>query len=98
MLAYVAPIIVFGIVIFVHELGHFIAAKLVGGYTPRFSIGFGPALLRLRRGETEYMLAALPLAGYVRMASRHDAEAAFLEGRNELSSRLKPDDPRYDAE
>ena len=52
MLAYVAPIIVFGLVIFVHELGHFIAAKLVGVYAPRFSIGFGPALLRKRHGET----------------------------------------------
>ena len=51
MLAYVAPIVVFGLVIFVHELGHFIAAKLVGVYAPRFSIGFGPALFRLRRGE-----------------------------------------------
>lgn len=98
MLAYVAPIIVFGIVIFVHELGHFIAAKLVGVYTPRFSIGFGPALLRRRRGETEYVLAALPLGGYVRMASRHDAEAAFLEGGNEETGALKPDDPRYDPE
>ena len=61
MLAILAPIIVFGIVIFVHELGHFIAAKLTGVYAPRFSIGFGPALLRHRRGETEYVLAALPL-------------------------------------
>jgi len=77
MLAILAPIIVFGLVIFVHELGHFIAAKLTGVYAPRFSIGFGPALLRHRRGETEYVLAALPLGGYVRMASRHDAEAAI---------------------
>ena len=55
MLAILAPIIVFGLVIFVHELGHFIAAKLVGVYAPRFSIGFGPALFRHRRGETEYV-------------------------------------------
>ena len=70
----------FGLVIFVHELGHFLAAKAVGVYAPRFSIGFGPALFRFRRGETEYVLAALPLGGYVRMASRHDAETAFIEG------------------
>ena len=98
MLAYIAPIVVFGLVIFVHELGHFIAAKLCGVYAPRFSIGFGPALLRKRHGETEYVLAALPLGGYVRMASRHDAETAFLEGGNEETGALKPDDPGYDPE
>lgn len=98
MLALVAPIIVFGLVIFVHELGHFMAAKMMGVYAPRFSIGFGPALFRKRHGETEYVLAALPLGGYVRMASRHDAEAAVLEGGNEESSALKPGDKGYDAE
>jgi regulator of sigma E protease len=97
MLAFVAPILVFGLVIFVHELGHFIAAKLTGVYAPRFSIGFGPALLRRRRGETEYVLAALPLGGYVRMASRHDAETAFIEGGAEgESDALKPGDAGYD--
>ena len=98
MLALVAPVIVFGLVIFVHELGHFMAAKLVGVYTPRFSIGFGPALFRRRHGETEYVLALLPLGGYVRMASRHDAEAAFLEGGNEEGSTLKPGDRGYDPD
>ena len=91
-----APILVFGLVIFVHELGHFIAAKALGVYAPRFSIGFGPAIFRKRRGETEYILAWLPLGGYVRMASRHDAEAAFLEGGNEESTARKETDPNYD--
>ena len=98
MLAYVAPIVVFGLVIFVHELGHFIAAKLMGVYAPRFSIGFGPALWRKRHGETEYVLAALPLGGYVRMASRHDAETAFIEGGSEERSALKEGDAGYDPE
>ena len=99
MLAILAPIIVFGLVIFVHELGHFIAAKLVGVYAPRFSIGFGPALFRHRRGETEYVIAALPLGGYVRMASRHDAETSFIEGGGEgASDALKPGDTGYDPE
>jgi regulator of sigma E protease len=49
-------------------------------YAPRFSIGFGPALLKKRWGETEYVLAALPLGGYVRMASREDESMAFIEG------------------
>lgn len=86
MLSWLAPLIVFGLVVFVHELGHFIAAKLTGVYAPRFSIGFGPALLKKRFGETEYVLAALPLGGYVRMASREDEATAFLEGGSENSA------------
>ena len=77
---------VFGLVVFVHELGHFLAAKAVGVYTPRFSIGFGKALFRRRYGETEYILAALPIGGYVRMASRDDEATAFLEGGSENSA------------
>ncbi|MFL5582248.1 MAG: RIP metalloprotease RseP [Gemmatimonadaceae bacterium] len=83
MLMVLAPIIVFGLVVFVHELGHFLAAKWAGVYAPRFSIGFGPALWKRRYGETEYILAALPLGGFVRMASRHDDEGALLEGGSE---------------
>jgi regulator of sigma E protease len=96
MLAILAPILVFGLVIFVHELGHFLAAKWMGVYTPRFSIGFGPALWRRRRGETEYILAAFPLGGYVRMASRHDEATAFLEGGSEQSAAKSADDPHFD--
>ena len=94
MLAILAPIFVFGLVIFVHELGHFLAAKAVGVYAPRFSIGFGPALFRKRWGETEYILALLPLGGYVRMASRLDEDAALLEGGSETAP--KPDSPNFD--
>ncbi|MFI5229719.1 MAG: site-2 protease family protein, partial [Gemmatimonadales bacterium] len=98
MLAILAPILVFGLVIFVHEFGHFLAAKAVGVYAPRFSIGFGPSIFKFRRGETEYILACLPLGGYVRMASRHDAETAFLEGGNEEASARSESDPEYDPE
>src|SRR5687768_13825297 len=98
MLAILAPLLVFGLVIFVHELGHFLAAKSVGVYTPRFSIGFGPALFRRRRGETEYILAAFPLGGYVRMASRHDEASAFLEGGSEEAAKRPENDPGYDPE
>src|SRR4051812_46087446 len=90
MLSIIAPLIVFGLVIFVHELGHFIAAKLTGVYAPRFSVGFGPALLKKRIGETEYRLAAIPLGGYVRMASREDEATAFLEGGSEASATAAP--------
>ena len=98
MLAIVAPLLVFGIVIFIHELGHFVAAKWLGVYAPRFSIGFGPTLWKRRRGETEYVLAALPLGGYVRMASKHDEEAAILEGGSEEKNARAADDPDYDPE
>ncbi len=94
--AILAPVLVFGLVIFVHEFGHFIAAKALGVYAPRFSIGFGPAIYRRRQGETEYVLAWLPLGGYVRMASRHDAEAAFLEGGNEEANARSEGEAGYD--
>ncbi|HEU4749074.1 MAG TPA: M50 family metallopeptidase [Gemmatimonadaceae bacterium] len=96
MLTWIAPIIVFGLVIFVHELGHFIAAKLVGVYAPRFSIGFGPSLFKKRWGETEYVIAALPLGGYVRMASREDEATAFMEGGSENSA-VAPGDAKKDG-
>lgn len=89
---WLAPIIVFGIVIFVHELGHFLAAKWAGVYAPRFSVGFGPALWRRRRGETEYILAAIPLGGYVRMASKDDESTAFLEGGSEVGMEQEQQD------
>ena len=83
MLSWIAPLVVFGLVVLVHELGHFLAARIVGIYTPRFSIGFGPAIWRRRFGETEYILAWLPLGGYVRMATRDDDTLAAIEGGNE---------------
>ncbi len=87
MLSIAAPILVFGIVVFVHELGHFLAAKAAGVYTPRFSIGFGKALWKKRWGETEYVLAMLPLGGYVRMASKDDEATAFVEGGSENAAK-----------
>jgi regulator of sigma E protease len=84
--AWLAPIFVFGAVVHVHQLGHFLAAKLTGVYAPRFSIGFGSALWSRRIGETEYRLSVLPLGGYVRMASRDDEAAAMLEGGQEVAT------------
>ncbi|HJR67920.1 MAG TPA: RIP metalloprotease RseP [Gemmatimonadaceae bacterium] len=78
-----AFVFVLGVVVFVHELGHFLAAKLTGVYAPRFSIGFGKSLWRRRWGETEYILAAIPLGGYVRMASKEDETMAAFEGGGE---------------
>lgn len=69
-----AFILLIGPLIFVHELGHLIAAKLVDVKCTRFSIGFGPPLLRMRFGETEYCLAPIPLGGYVSMLGQGGEE------------------------
>jgi regulator of sigma E protease len=66
------------VLIFVHELGHFMTAKSVDIEVPRFSIGFGPRILGFKRGETEYVISLLPLGGYVKMAGTEDMEV--IEG------------------
>jgi len=74
-------IFVLGILIFVHELGHFLAAKLVDIQVLRFSIGLGKPVVSRRWGETEYSLSAIPFGGYVKMAGDDPTEA--LEGKVE---------------
>jgi regulator of sigma E protease len=61
-------ILLFGFLIFIHELGHFIFAKLSGVRVLTFSLGFGPKLIGKKIGDTEYLISALPLGGYVKMA------------------------------
>ncbi len=63
---------VLGVIVFVHELGHFVVAKLCGVYVDCFSLGFGPRLVWLTIGETEYRVSLVPLGGYVRMAGQVD--------------------------
>src|SRR5690242_9114824 len=58
----------FGLLILIHELGHFAVARLCGMRVERFSIGFGPVLLRRRSGPTEWAVSAIPFGGYVRIA------------------------------
>jgi len=66
-----------GLLILVHELGHFLAAKAFGVRVRQFALGFGPALVKWRRGETEYSLRVLPLGGFVDLAGEHpEAEGA----------------------
>jgi len=83
LITLLALAVVLGVLIFVHEAGHFLAAKWAGIYVHRFSLGLGSPIRRLtfRRGETEYSVSWLPLGGYVKMASREeDATTALLEG------------------
>ena len=63
----VSTIVVLGVLIFVHELGHFLVAKWSGVTVLKFSLGFGPRLLGIKRGDTEYLLSLIPLGGYVKM-------------------------------
>jgi len=62
----------FSVIIFVHELGHFLMAKLVGIRVETFAIGFGPRLIGFKRGETDYCIRILPLGGYVKMMGQED--------------------------
>ena len=68
MTTLVAFLFVLGVLIFVHELGHFLAARRHGVRVLTFSLGFGPKILKVTRGETEYCVSAIPLGGYVKMA------------------------------
>jgi len=70
----VATIVLVGGLILVHEFGHFMWAKIFGVKVLRFSMGFGPKLFGFRRGETEYVLAAIPLGGFVKMLGEDHGE------------------------
>jgi regulator of sigma E protease len=74
-------IFVLGLLVFVHELGHFMTAKWAGILVPRFSIGLGPRVIGFQRGETDYCLSAVPFGGYVKLAGMEGEEAfESLEG------------------
>ncbi|HXN28766.1 MAG TPA: RIP metalloprotease RseP [Candidatus Acidoferrales bacterium] len=77
--------IVLGIMIFVHEWGHFMAAKLCGVRVDVFSLGFGPRLFGMKRGDTDYRISALPFGGYVRMAGDNPLEERTGAGYEFLS-------------
>ena len=74
VLTIAAAVFVFGLLVLVHELGHFVTAKLTGMRVDEFAIGFGPQLLAVKRGETVYSLRAVPLGGFNNIAGM-DPEA-----------------------
>jgi regulator of sigma E protease len=69
-------LVVLGIMIVVHEWGHYAAAKLLGVRVEVFSVGFGPRLLGFRRGDTDYRISAIPLGGYVKMSGENPMEVS----------------------
>src|SRR5947209_1193171 len=74
-LSVVAFIFVLGILVFVHEFGHYAVAKLFKVRVEVFSLGFGKRLIGFRRGDTDYRISLLPLGGYVKMAGENPMEA-----------------------
>lgn len=74
MTTLLAFLFVLGVLIFVHELGHFLMARRLGVRVLTFSLGFGPKILKATRGGTEYCVSAIPLGGYVKMAGEHGQE------------------------
>ncbi len=91
-------IVVLGVLVFVHEAGHFVAAKWAGIYVHRFSLGLGSPIpwLTFQRGETEYSISWLPLGGYVKMASRdEDISESPLEGGKPAA--VVPPDRMFEA-
>jgi regulator of sigma E protease len=91
MTTIIAFIIVLGILIFIHELGHFILAKANGVGVLKFSLGFGPAIVKKKIGETEYMISAVPLGGYVKMLgedpSRQEEELSAIDPRRSFAKK-----------
>jgi regulator of sigma E protease len=75
----VSVIILLGILIFVHELGHFLVAKWLGVGVLKFSLGFGPRVIGKHIGETEYRISAIPLGGYVKLLGEADDEELLPE-------------------
>lgn len=84
-----SAVILFGLLIFFHELGHFIISKLVKVKVLKFSLGFGPKVLGKKIGETEYLISAVPLGGYVKPLGEEPGE--------ELSEEDKPRSFQYQA-
>ncbi len=87
MTTIVSFLIVISILIFIHELGHFLVAKGIGVRVEKFSLGFGPRILGFKRGDTEYLLSAFPLGGYVKLAGEDPDEEDLSEQPWSFSSR-----------
>lgn len=85
-LAVLAAVLAVSLLIVIHEAGHFLAARRFGMAVERFSIGFGPVLFSMRRGETEFAVSALPLGGYVKIAGMGPGEGTESSDRRLFSN------------
>ena len=75
MTTLLAFLFVLGVLVFIHELGHFLLARYNGVKVLTFSLGFGPKILKFQRGDTEYCISIIPLGGYVKMAGENPDDA-----------------------
>src|SRR5271170_3158592 len=82
-------VVVLGLMIFIHEAGHFVAAKSFGVKVLVFSLGFGKTLLHIKRGDTDYRISMLPFGGYVKMAGDDPSEVRSGEKGEFLSHPLE---------
>jgi len=90
VVAIVAFIILIGVMVVVHEFGHFAVAKLCGVRVESFSVGFGPRLFGIKYGDTDYKVCLLPLGGYVKMTGETPDQIATT---GEEGAAVSPDDP-----
>lgn len=74
-----------GIVVFVHELGHFVAARLMGIKVEAFAIGWGKTILKKKIGDVEYRISAFPVGGYCKMSGENDFEEAWKNHKNKIT-------------
>jgi len=86
MITFLSFLFVIGILVFVHEFGHFIVAKKSGVEVEKFSLGFGPKIIGFKKGDTHYMISAIPLGGYVKMRGENPDEPLTNDPK-EFSSR-----------
>src|SRR5437667_7398696 len=81
----VVALLILGVIIVIHELGHFLVAKFFKIKVETFSVGFGPRLFGVRYGETDYRISAFPLGGYVKMAGENPTDNLTGDPREFLS-------------
>lgn len=98
MTSILTAILVLSLLVLVHELGHFAAARRLGVGVIKFSIGFGPRVWGFVRGGTEYVFSAFPLGGFVKMVGEHEEEPVPAEGAFTAAPAAAPPDPALSFE
>ena len=88
-------LVLIGIMILLHELGHFLAARLFDVHVEAFSFGFGPRLFGFKRGETDFRVCAFLLGGYVKMVGEQPGEIAQQDAQAAFDPRSFPAKPRW---
>jgi regulator of sigma E protease len=91
LVSVVAFVVLIGVMVVVHEFGHFAVAKLCGVRVEAFSVGFGPRLFGFKRGDTDYKVCLLPLGGYVKMSGENFSELS--DAAAGTANQAPPDDP-----